>query len=104
MSPVVWPWVVVDDPPPTEAMVVLSLPFIHGIVVPLNRQRFIRLYAVLPLSGPPPRTTAEGDDCFDSLKESGKAVSLPGPGGDRTLALAEIGVEQARFSCFVGHG
>ena len=81
----------------------LSLPFIHGIVVLLNRQWFIWPYAVLPLSGPPPRTTTKGDDCFDGLEESGKAVSFPSPSADRTLTLAEIGVKQARFFCFVGH-
>jgi hypothetical protein len=78
----------------TEAIFCLRMPI---FIVPLNslfigRQRFAWLYAVLPLSRPAVRATAECDQQFYALNESGKAVALSGSGANRTPFFTVVGI------------
>ena len=66
-------------------------------------QRFMRLHAILALPGSPPRTSAESDQRFDALEESGKPVSLPRARANGTSMLAEIWVEPFPAVCIFSH-
>jgi hypothetical protein len=56
-------------------------------------QGFVRFHVVFLLSRPPPRTSAESHETFDSLENLGKAISFPRPGTDGAPMFAEIGIE-----------
>ena len=58
----------------------------------LRRERFIGADAVLALAGPPVGTAAEGDQHLHPLQESGQSLALPGPGANRALGFAVVGI------------
>ena len=60
----------------------------------LRRQWFIRPHAVLLLSRPSGRTTAESERHLDPLHKDGQPVALPGVGTNRAVRFAVGWIDQ----------